>query len=365
MNPFQFVIAAISLGGLIYAANGYHPALTGAIFLLGLGGAITVAIQDRRRRSATPAHGIDREKVSRLDVLDRRAAIKAELKGHDDVVDELTAALQEEINLSTAQRTLGAYLLVGPTGTGKTLLATLLARALYPETEPLVLRMNQLKHADDVFTLIGPPPGAPGHEVGGALTRPLLDNPYRVVVLDELEKCHHDLHDCLYDILDTARCREKSSGKMVDFSACAFFATCNAGVDTMRGLYEKFPDPMTRAVRSRDVLADTAGFERAFLARWTRIVLMDELKPIHIAEVALLQLCRYWRTYGIEVSYVAPELLLDTIERNEEFRQYGVRQLDTFIRLKTNRAISEARNAKTTRVQLDVSPDGDLVVHSR
>ena len=79
--------------------------------------------------------------------------------------------------------------------------------------------MNQYKQPGDVFTLIGPPPGMPGYEVGGRLTRPVLENPYRVIVLDELEKAHHDLHDCLYDILDTASCREKSSGRLVDFSA--------------------------------------------------------------------------------------------------------------------------------------------------
>jgi hypothetical protein len=117
-----------------------------------------------------------------------------------------------------------------------------------------------------------------------------------------------------------------------------------------------------RATESRDALHEAAGFDKAFLARWNRIVLMDELAPVHVAEVALLQVCHYWKDYGMEISYVPAELLLEAVERNEEFRSYGVRQLSTFIRRRTNQAINQARTAKMTRVLLDVSPEGDIVV---
>ena len=59
------------------------------------------------------------------------------------------------------------------------------------------------------------------------------------IILDELEKAHRDLQHCLYDILDTATCREKSSGRMVDFSGCVFFATCNAGVEALRKIRQE------------------------------------------------------------------------------------------------------------------------------
>ncbi len=154
----------------------------------------------------------------------------------------------------------------------------------------------------------------------------MLENPYRVIILDELEKAHHDLHDCLYDILDTATCREKSSGRLVDFSACVFFATCNAGVDQLRSLRQEVGSTTSSAWlgRSRDALADAARFDRAFLSRWDGVFLMDQLLPLHVAEVACLQLCRYWREYGIEVGYAAPELILDAVQRNQDFSEYGV-----------------------------------------
>ena len=253
-------------------------------------------------------------------------------------------------------------MLVGPTGTGKTFLAQLIAQALYPDSEPVILRMNQYKHADDVFTLLGPPPGSPGYEVGGSLTRPVLENPFRVIVLDELDKAHRDLQHCLYDILDTASCREKSSGRLVDFSKCVFFGTSNAGVEAMRTIRAQTVDPAIWLGRARDALVEAAGFDRAFLARWTDIFLMDELTPLHVAEVACLQLQRHWQQYGIEVRYVAPELIMAAVEGNEEFKSYGVRQLGAYIQMKTNDGIANARKSGATQVNLTVDERGTLTV---
>jgi ATP-dependent Clp protease ATP-binding subunit ClpC len=289
--------------------------------------------------------------------------LKENVRGQDETVDSILAELQANLSLATPGRTLGAFFLVGPTGTGKTFLGQLIAEALYPESEPIVLRMNQYKHGDDVFTLIGPPPGSPGYEVGGTLTRPVLENPRRVIIFDELEKAHRDLQHCLYDILDTASCREKSSGRTVDFSGCVFFATCNAGVEALRALRrDGKPDPVSWLGQSRDALVDAAGFDRAFLARWSAIYFMDELSPLHVAEVACLQLARHWRTYGIEVKHAAPELILDAVQRNEEFKQYGVRQLGAYVQMKTSAAIGQARARGVKKVNLIVGANGNLEV---
>jgi len=364
MNAFSIVAVVIALGGLLFAANKVSPLLTLGLFGVAIVVVIILAIAGRRKTSAPakPSNKVDHAKLAAINFIGYSPWLKDNLRGHDTEIDDIASSIQEELSLARPGKIIGAYLLVGPTGTGKTFLSQLIAQALYPESEPIILRMNQLKHADDVFTLIGPPPGRAGYEVGGSLTRPVLEKPYRVVIFDELEKCHPDLHHCLYDILDTAQCREKSSGKVVDFSGCAFFGTSNAGVEQLRAVYSRTDDFNKRATESRDALHEAAGFDKAFLARWNRITLMDELAPVHVAEVALLQVCHYWKDYGMEVSFVPAELLLEAVERNEEFRSYGVRQLSTFIRRRTNQAINQARAAKMTRVLLDVSPDGDIVV---
>jgi hypothetical protein len=130
-------------------------------------------------------------------------------------------------------------------------------------------------------------------------------------------------------------------------------------VDRLRGLAEEVGSTTSSAWlgRSRDALADSAKFDRAFLSRWDGVYLMDQLVPLHVAEVACLQLCRYWKEYGIEVDYADPELILDAVQRNRDFAEYGVRQLARFIREKTEAAILDAKRRGSKRVSLRVGSD--------
>ena len=361
-NPYLLVMLAITIAGAIFGLNNVSHVFAPLVFVAALAGMGWLAWQQIRAEQAE-AKALDYTKLAATDLNSYAPWLKENLRGQDETIDSILTDLQSNFSLATPGRTLGAFFLVGPTGTGKTFLGQLIAEALYPESEPIILRMNQYKHADDVFTLIGPPPGSPGYEVGGTLTRPVLENPRRVIIFDELEKSHRDLQHCLYDILDTATCREKSSGKTVDFSGCVFFATCNAGVEALRAIRrESGNDPVSWLGRSRDALVDAAGFDRAFLARWSGILFMDELSPLHVAEVACLQLARHWRTYDMEVRHAAPELILEAVQRNEEFKQYGVRQLGTYIQKKTSAAIGQARARGVKKVDLNVGPSGVLEI---
>jgi hypothetical protein len=136
-------------------------------------------------------------------------------------------------------------------------------------------------------------------------------------------------------------------------------------VDGLRALQEhgsSAKDPALWLGRSRDALAEAGGFDKAFLARWNGIHFMDELPPLHVAEVACLQLAKHWREYGIEVAYTAPEVILRAVERNEEFRAYGVRQLASYLQSATGDAIVRARQSGARSVTLSVAPEGTLTV---
>lgn len=357
-HPTLLVMALLGIGSGLWGLYQREPSLAAPIFavsLLALLARAWFVMQANRRRSSPFLH-VDFGGLRGKDILRDAAWIKQNLRGQDPVVDSVLQSVQRSLHLAGPQRTLGAFLLVGPTGTGKTFLAELVAEVLFPESEPLILRMNQYKHPNDVFTLIGPPPGQPGYEVGGALTRPVLENPYRVVLLDELEKSHLDVQHCLYNILDTAHCREKSSGRDVYFNACVIFATCNSGVEGLRRAARAASDDFDRVGPSRDALARDAGFEKALLARFDGVYLMDELSPVHIAEVACLQLAHHWRQYGIEVSYASPEVLLDAMRKNADFKEYGVRQLYRLIQSLTDSSIHEARRQGARKVRLHIEP---------
>jgi ATP-dependent Clp protease ATP-binding subunit ClpC len=328
------------------------------ICLICVSGMVVVVVRDWRQRRAEgrKKSTVDYHKLAATDMDKVLPWLKNNVRGHDQVIEAIFQHLKKSVQLARPGRTLGNFLLVGPTGTGKTFLSQLVGAGLFPQSELVLLNMNQYKQPADVLAMIGPPRGMPGHEAGGRLTRPVLQNPYRVVVFAELEKAHRDLHDCLYDILDTATCREKTSGQLVDFSGCVFFATSSVGVAQLRALWEEVGSVTSSAWlgRSREVLVESAKFDLAFLSRWDGVYLLDQLSPLHVAEVACLQLCRYWRQYGMNVGYVAPELILDIVQRNQEFSEYGVRQLGRLIREITEPAILEAKRKGATKVNLHV-----------
>jgi ATP-dependent Clp protease ATP-binding subunit ClpC len=363
LNPFTLVMIAVTLAGAVFGLNQISPWF---MPLLAIASFAVIGFVAYRQLEAARAQAAatDYAQLAATDFLRYAPWFKENIRGQDEVIDSITSAVQGNLSLARPGQTLGAFFLVGPTGTGKTFLAQLVSQALYPDSEPVLLRMNQYKQAEDVMTLLGPPPGSPGYEVGGSLTRPVLENPRRVIIFDELEKAHKDLQHCLYDVLDTASCREKSSGRQVDFSSCVFFATCNSGVEALRALRATPAgrDPITWLGASRDALVDAGGFDRAFLARWTDILLMDELPPIHVAEVVCLQLQKHWRDYGIEVRHAAPELILQAVVRNEEFKQYGVRQLGAYVQMKTSAAIAQARTTGCKAVDLVVDARGNLSI---
>ena len=363
-NPFILIILIVIVGGAIVGLNRVSIWFPPGFLVVCLVGIAIVAIVQTRaaKRDEGAIDQVDHARIASMSLTHFAPWLKENVRGHDDVIDAITVEIEQNLRLAKSGSTLGAYLLVGPTGTGKTFLSQLVGQALFSDSEPIILQMNQYKNAADVYTLIGPPPGTPGYEVGGTLTRPILENHYRVVVFDEIEKAHQDLQHCLYGVLDEGSCREKSSGKYVDFSGTVFFGTCNAGVAELRRIRSEVDNPAVWLGRSRDALVASGGFDKAFLARWNGIYLMDELEPIHVAEVACLQLAKHWREYGIEVTFASPEIILDAVQKNEEFKQYGVRQLGAYLRAVTQEGIIRARQEGKKTVRLGVDPEQGLMI---
>lgn len=363
LHPIFLAMAVVGIGSGLYALSQHSPWIAPAILGLSLLGLLVRWWMLSRGARSDPARAVDFESLRKLQLPPYAPWIKENLRGHDDVVDQIVARVQQGLDLAGADRTIGAFMLVGPTGTGKTFLAQLIGEALFPKTETVVLRMNQYNRPEDVFTLLGPPPGRPGYDVGGALTQPVLDNPRRVVLLDELDKCHAEVKRCLYNVLDSGQCREKSSGRNVFFNGCVFFATANAGTEALRAVYQGTSDPEVRAGRAQEALAREAGFDRALMARFDGIYLMDRLSAASVAEVACLQLMRQWRRYGIELTYTDPAFVMRALKKNSEFEEYGVRQLSHLIQNMVDPAIDQARRAGAKKVRLGMDGQtGQLIV---
>ena len=351
MHPLFILMAVVALGGALVGVKQRAPEILPWIFALAVIGMIYRLWSVQQEAAAARGEGlIDHEALRKMRLRDYGSWIKDNVRGQDPAVDLIVHTIQRGLELARPGRSLGTFLLVGPTGTGKTFLAQMTAMALWPEKEPVILRMNQFKDPYDLQALLG----ATGGAETGSLTGALLEDPCRVVLFDEIDKCHPDVLHGLFEALDGGRCRDRSTSKMVDFSGCVFFATCNSGAERLRAL--KAADAGTFPARARDALMKDAGFEKAFLARFSEIVLMDALAPIHIAEIACLQIAKQWREQGIEVGYLSPELLARAVALNAEFGEYGVRQLARCLRRLMDPLVEEARRRGLSEVSLGYNP---------
>ncbi|MBI5246725.1 MAG: ATP-dependent Clp protease ATP-binding subunit [Elusimicrobia bacterium] len=350
-HPLFIMMAVVALGGALLTVKQRAPEFLPWIFVLAAIGMIYRVWAVQSEDAAARGEGqVDHEALRRMRLGDYGSWIKENVRGQDPTVDLIVHAIQRGLELARPGRSLGSFLLVGPTGTGKTFLAQMTAMALWPEKEPVVLRMNQFKDPQDLQGLLGVLGGADT----GSLTGALLEDPCRVVLLDEIDKCHPDVLHGLFEALDGGRVRDRSSSKMVDFSGCVFFATCNAGAERLRAL--KAAAPAAFAAKARDTLIKDAGYEKAFLARFSEIVLMDALAPLHVAEIACLQIAKQWREQGIEVGYLSPELLAKAVALNSEFGEYGVRQLARCLRRLMDPLLEQARRQGTKVVSLGFDP---------
>ncbi len=153
--------------------------------------------------------------------------------------DEAVSAISEAIRRSRAglkdpRRPIGSFIFLGPTGVGKTELARTLAKFLFDDENAMVrLDMSEYQERHTVSRLIGAPPGYVGYEEGGQLTEAVRRRPYRVVLLDEIEKAHPEVFNSLLQILDDGRLTD-GHGRTVDFKNTVVIMTSNVGVELIR-----------------------------------------------------------------------------------------------------------------------------------
>ncbi len=153
--------------------------------------------------------------------------------------EEAVVAISEAIRRSRAglkdpRRPIGSFMFLGPTGVGKTELARTLAWFLFDDENAMVrLDMSEYQERHTVSRLYGAPPGYVGYEEGGQLTEAVRRRPYRVILLDEIEKAHPDVFSTLLQILDDGRLTD-GHGRTVDFKNSVIIMTSNAGVELIR-----------------------------------------------------------------------------------------------------------------------------------
>jgi ATP-dependent Clp protease ATP-binding subunit ClpC len=155
--------------------------------------------------------------------------------GQREAVSAICKALRRSrADLKDPRRPIGTFLLLGPTGVGKTLLAKTLAEQMFGDSKALIhLDMSEYMEKFNVSRLVGSPPGYVGYEEGGQLTEKVRRNPYSVVLFDEIEKAHPDVWNILLQILEDGKLTD-NVGRVVNFRNTIILMTSNVGSDTIK-----------------------------------------------------------------------------------------------------------------------------------
>jgi ATP-dependent Clp protease ATP-binding subunit ClpB len=191
--------------------------------------------------------------------------------GQDDAVEAVANALRRaRTGLQDPNRPIGSFIFLGPTGVGKTELARALAEFMFDDERAIVrLDMSEYQERHTVARLVGAPPGYVGYDEGGQLTEAVRRRPYSVVLLDEIEKAHHEVFDVLLQILDDGRLTD-GQGRTVDFRNTVIIMTSN--------------------IRSAGALSE--HFRPEFLNRIDEVVEFEPLTREQLGEIVELQLAR-------------------------------------------------------------------------
>jgi type VI secretion system protein VasG len=241
-------------------------------------------------------------------VLNLASALGQRVIGQDHALEMIAKRVQTaRAGLENPGKPIGVFMLAGPSGVGKTETALTLAEALYGGEQNLItINMSEFQEAHTVSTLKGAPPGYVGYGEGGVLTEAVRRKPYSVVLLDEVEKAHGDVHEIFFQVFDKGM-MEDGEGRLIDFKNTLIILTTNVGTDLIMSMCkdpELLPDPAGIAKALRTPLLKS--FPPALLGRIVTIPyypLCDEM----LGRIIRLQLGRIVKrvrqNHGIELTY--------------------------------------------------------------
>jgi type VI secretion system protein VasG len=268
--------------------------------------------------------------------------------------------------LDDPNKPVGVFMLVGPSGVGKTETALALADLLYGgERNLITINMSEFQEAHTVSTLKGSPPGYVGYGEGGVLTEAVRRRPYSVVLLDEVEKAHPDVLELFYQVFDKGK-MEDGEGREIDFKNTIIILTTNAGTDTMAKLCadpETMPGPEGLVKALKPELNKI--FKPAFLGRMVLIPYLpirdENLKQIIRLKLGKIQ-GRIQENHKIELTYDAA-LVQEVANRCTEVES-GARNVDNIL---TNTLLPDisrqllgrmAANEPMERIHVGIGTDG-------
>ena len=259
--------------------------------------------------------------------------------GQDGAIEKIVKAIQRNrLGLRSLNHPIGAFMFLGPTGTGKTFLAKKLAEFMFGSADALIrIDMSEYSESFNTSRLVGAPPGYVGYEEGGQLTEKVRRHPYSIVLLDEIEKAHGNVFNMLLQVLDEGRLTD-GYGRVVDFRNTVIIMTSNVGTRQLKdfghgigfGQINDSMDDDMHNEHARSIISKSLSkqFSPEFLNRMDEIITFDQLGLDSIKKIIDIELSELFariREMGYDVTIT--DEAKEFVATKGYDRQYGARPL--------------------------------------
>lgn len=311
-----------------------------------------------------PVNELQQEESERL--LNLETLLHERVIGQDEAVKAVAKAIRRaRSGLKDPNRPIGSFLFLGPTGVGKTELAKTLAEAMFSSEDHLIrVDMSEFMEKHNTSRLIGSPPGYVGHDEGGQLTEKIRQNPYSVVLLDEVEKAHPDVFNLLLQVLDDGQITD-GKGRLVDFKNTVIIMTSNLGATALRdektvgfGASDSWSDYEAMKTRVLEELKNE--FRPEFINRVDESIVFHSLDQQHLNEIVeLLSEDIVGRLAEMNIDLKITHTAIDVIAEAGYNPEYGARPLKRAIQTELEDRLSDALLAG------DVIPGDKVTIGAR
>jgi ATP-dependent Clp protease ATP-binding subunit ClpB len=309
------------------------------------------------------------QKSEQEKILNMVNVLKKRVIGQDHAIGIISESIkQSRAGLNKAGQPIGSFFFLGPTGTGKTELAKSLAEFLFNDENAMIrFDMAEFKEEHSAALLNGAPPGYVGYEEGGMLVNKIREQPYAVVLFDEIEKAHNSVWDLFLGILDEGKLDDRL-GKRGDFSNAVILFTSNVGSDYVVEKFGKNEIPTAQEMLSVMQNYQVNGrqvFRPEFLARLTEIIPFAPIHTDNVVNIFDIHLARLKKL--LEVQGISLEIESETKKKIalEGFDpKYGARPLAGIVRNKIAKPLAHKimnqEIGKGSSVLLKIAENGEL-----
>jgi ATP-dependent Clp protease ATP-binding subunit ClpA len=301
-------------------------------------------------KTGIPKSHLNADEMQMLSTLSER--ITAQIINQEPVIEKIATTLQRaKLGLRNPNKPLGSFLMLGPSGVGKTETAKLIAETLFGRSESFVrFDMSEFQQEHSIQRLIGAPAGYVGYEEGGALTNALRREPHCLILLDEIEKAHPKVFDIFLQVLDDGRLTS-GQNETVDARNAIIMATSNIGVQKILEGHTKGVEVQDEKFISQEIVPELAeAFRLEFINRFDSILVFNPLTIAALVKIALLEVQKIEKRLAKhKVRFEIDEAVIEERIKNTIDPRFGARPVKRFIEETCESLLADSLLAKKSK----------------